>query len=275
MMFDQEHSTAAVPSVETISKETTATQRQKIVFIVNPHSGVWSKTNWIAMATRMLAQDFDLEFKYTTYKGHAFELAQTAAQEGVHTVVAVGGDGTVNEIASALIHTDTAIAIMPMGSGNGLARDLGISTLLPFHALEAIKKGKIMEIDYGKANDLPFFCTCGIGFDAHISHLFADNSRRGFWNYIRLTIKEYFRFKPINCTLHYQGKSVKKKAFVINFANIQQLGNNAFIAPHADYQDGLLNVTIVRPFGFWGAIRLGAMLFLKGIDKVNYVEPVT
>ena len=245
------------------------------MFIVNPHSGTWGKTNWIAMATRMLATDFDLEFKYTTHKGHAHELASAAASEGVSIVVAVGGDGTVNEIASALIHTETALGILPLGSGNGLARDLGISPLLPFHALEAIKKGKILNIDYGTANKVPFFCTCGIGFDAHISNLFADKSKRGFINYIRLTIREYFKYKPKEYILKYDGKTLKKKAFVINFANIQQLGNNAYIAPEADYQDGLLNVTIVGPFGFFGALRLGATLFMKQIDKVRYVETFT
>lgn len=249
--------------------------RQQIIFIVNPHSGTWGKTNWIAMATRMLATEYDLEFKYTTHKGHAHSLAKAAAESGATTVVAVGGDGTVNEIASALVHTNTALGILPLGSGNGLARDLGISTLLPFNALETIKRKKVLNIDYGTANGTPFFCTCGIGFDAHISHLFADKSKRGFINYLRLTIREYFKYKPKEYLLKYDGKSITQKAFVINIANIQQLGNNAYIAPKADFQDGLLNVTIVHPFGFFGALRLGATLFLKQIDKVRYVETFT
>lgn len=131
--------------------------RNKILFIVNPKSGTLKKTNWIAMATKMLAQEFDLEFQYTTHRGHAHELAKNAVSESVPIVVAVGGDGTVNEIAGALVHTETALAILPLGSGNGLARDLGISTLLPFNAIETIKRGKTLKIDYGTANGVPFF----------------------------------------------------------------------------------------------------------------------
>lgn len=247
-------------------------ERTKIVFIINPKSGTWGKTNWIAMATKMLAQNFDLEFQYTTHRGHACELAQKAVANNISIVAAVGGDGTVNEIASALIHTNTALAILPLGSGNGLARDLGISTLLPFRAVEAIKKGKTIYIDYGTANGVPFFCTCGVGFDAHISRIFATNKKRGFWNYVVLAIREYFRYKPVECTLEYDGKIEKKKAFIINCANIQQLGNNAYIAPKANYTDGLLNVTILKPFGLIGAVRLATRLFLKQIDKIKYTE---
>ena len=247
-------------------------ERKKIVFIVNPKSGTLGKTNWIAISTKMLAQEFDLEFQYTTHRGHACELAQKAAANEVAIVAAVGGDGTVNEIASALIHSDTALAILPLGSGNGLARDLGISTLLPFSAVKAIKKGKTIQIDYSTANGVPFFCTCGVGFDAHISRIFATNKKRGFWNYVILAIREYFRYKPVECTLEYDGKTEKKKAFIVNCANIQQLGNNAYIAPKANYTDGLLNVTILKPFGLIGAVRLGTFLFLRQIDKIKYAE---
>ncbi|HRS67910.1 MAG TPA: diacylglycerol kinase family lipid kinase [Paludibacteraceae bacterium] len=247
-------------------------ERKKIVFIVNPKSGTLGKSNWIALSTKMLAKEFDLAFQYTTHRGHACELAQKAVAQKVPIVVAVGGDGTVNEIASALIHTSTALAILPLGSGNGLARDLGISPLLPFSAVEVIKKGKIKEIDYGTANGVPFFCTCGVGFDAHISRIFATNKKRGFWNYLILAIREYFRYKPIECTLEYDGKTEHRRAFIVNCANIQQLGNNAYIAPKADYTDGLLNITILKPFGLLGAIRLGTFLFLKQIDKIRYTE---
>lgn len=247
-------------------------ERKKILFIINPKSGTLGKSNWIAMATKMLAQHFDLEFQYTTHRGHACELAQKAVARKIPIVAAVGGDGTVNEIASALIHSDTALAILPLGSGNGLARDLGISTLLPFSAVEAIKKGKTIQIDYGTANGVPFFCTCGVGFDAHISRIFATNKKRGFWNYLALTIREYFRYKPVEFSLEYDGKIIKKKAFIVNCANIQQLGNNAYIAPKANYTDGLLNITILRPFGFIGAIRIGTSLFFKQIDKIRYTE---
>ena len=250
--------------------------RRKILFIVNPRSGVWDKSNWIAIATKMLAQEFDLEFKYTTHRGHACELAQKAVAAHTDIIAAVGGDGTVNEVASAVVNTETALAILPMGSGNGLARDLGIHTLLPFNALEAIRAGHTITMDYGTANGVPFFCTCGVGFDAHISWLFSRGKQRGFWNYLMLCIREYFRYKPKEITLEIDGnRCLRRRAFIVNCANTQQLGNNAYIAPHADYRDGLLNVTIVRPFDFWGAVRLGTMLFLKQIDKIKYTETFT
>lgn len=249
--------------------------RKKIVFIVNPNSGRQSKTNWIAFATKMLAQTYDLQFQYTTHRGHATELTQKAVHEGVDIVTAVGGDGTVNEIAGALINTETALAILPLGSGNGLARDLGISPLLLFQAIETIQHAKTMKIDYGVANDIPFFCTCGIGFDAHISEMFASNKKRGFIKYAAIAIREYLRYKPTKCTLEYDGKSEERTAFIINCANIQQFGNNAFIAPKANFQDGLLNITIVKPFSFWGALRLAAFLFTKQINHTGFTETFT
>ena len=240
--------------------------RKKILFIVNPKSGTMHKTNWIAMATRMLAQTFDLEFKYTTHRGHACELAQQAVKDQIPIVAAVGGDGTVNEIASSLAGTDTALAILPLGSGNGLARDLGISTLLPFNALECIKKNKTLTIDYGRANGVPLFCTCGAGFDALVSYKITQCSKRGLWMYVSLCMREFFRYKPLKCTLEYNGHTETRDVFVVNCANIRQFGFNAYIAPKADFCDGLLNVTIVRPFGVWTALRLLVGLFTKHID---------
>src|SRR5574344_849731 len=248
-------------------------ERQKILFIVNPKSGTFGKTNWISMATRMLAQNFDLEFKYTTHRGHACELAQHAVSELVPFVVAVGGDGTINEIASSLVNTNTTLGILPLGSGNGLARDLGISTLLPFNALECIKHQHIKKIDYGHANDVPFFCTCGVGFDALVSYKIMQNKKRGLWMYVTLCLREYFRFKPLECTLEYDGKIEKRQVFIVNCANIRQFGFNAYIAPQADLCDGKLNVTIIKPFGFWAAMRLIISLFTKRIDSFKkYIE---
>ncbi len=248
-------------------------QRRKIMFIINPKSGTMQKTNWITIATRMLAQDFDLEFKYTTHRGHACKLAQQAVAEKIPIVAAVGGDGTVNEIASALIDSDTALAILPLGSGNGLARDLGISTLVPFQVMKCIKQHKVMTIDYGQANGMPFFCTCGTGFDALISYKITQSKKRGLWMYVSLCAREFFRYKPLECTLEYDGKTETRRVFVVNCANIRQFGFNAYIAPKADFCDGKLNVTIIRPFGFWAALRLLFGLFTKRIDHIKkYTE---
>lgn len=249
--------------------------REKILFIVNPKSGPFGKTNWIALATKMLAQDFDLEFQYTTHRGHACELAQRAVAGGIRTIVAVGGDGTVNEVASALVGTNAALAILPLGSGNGLARDLRLYDLLPFKAIEAIRHGHRLTIDYGRIHGVPFFCTCGVGFDAYVSYLFADSKRRGFASYNWLCLREYFRYKSHTFVLEHDGIVERRKAFVVNCANIRQFGYNAYIAPQADFQDGLLNITIVKPFGFFAAVVLALRLFTRTIDRARYIETFT
>lgn len=246
--------------------------RKKIVFIINPISGVSGKINWITLATRMLAKDYDLEFKQTLYKGHACKLAQEAVNTKIAIVCAVGGDGTVNEIASALIGTDTALAILPLGSGNGLARELGISTLLPNRAIEIIRNGNIKKIDHGLVNGIPFFCTCGVGFDALISQKFAKRKRRGIFGYLMLIIKEYFKYNPQIISLHTKDKIITRKAFLVNCANTRQFGNNAYIAPKADFTDGLMNITIVKPVKMLNAIRLSMTLFDKRINSLNYTE---
>jgi diacylglycerol kinase (ATP) len=247
--------------------------RQKILFIVNPKSGTLSKTNWISMATRMLAKDFDLEFKYTTHRGHACELAQQAAADRIPIVVAVGGDGTVNEIASSLVGTDTALAILPLGSGNGLARELGISTKIAPSAISCIKHLNFKQIDYGRVNDVPFFCTCGVGFDAQISYEITQRSRRGLWMYVSLCVKNYFHFSPLTCTFEHDGITDTRQAFMVNCANIRQFGFNAYIAPRADLSDGKLSVTVIKPFGILAALRLLMGLFTRRLDHMKkYVE---
>lgn len=247
--------------------------RTKILFIVNPKSGTLGKTNWISIATRILAKDFDLEFKYTTHRGHACELAQQAVAEKVPIVVAVGGDGTVNEIASSLVDSDTALAILPLGSGNGLARELGISPLLQLNAINCIKRLNFKQIDYGKVNGVPFFCTCGVGFDAQISYEITQRSRRGLWMYVSLCLHKYFHYKPLECTFEHNGKTETRQVFIVNCANIRQFGFNAYIAPQADFADGKLNITIIKPFGLGTAMRLLIGLFTKRLDHFKkYVE---
>lgn len=250
-------------------------ERPSILLIVNPISGNKEKTTAIALATKLLASEFDLKIQYTTYKGHAFKLAQEAVEQHIQTVVAVGGDGTVNEVAKALIHTETSLGIIPVGSGNGLARDLGFAPPIHLKAIESIKKQKTKLIDYGMVNDTPFFCTCGIGFDAHISWLFSETEKRGFIKYAFLCLREFFRYNCLICEMEHDEKKETKKAFVINCANIRQLGNNAYIAPRADFQDGKMNVTILKPFRFWGAFYLAWCLFTKQIDKAKKTETFT
>ncbi|MCX7985407.1 MAG: acylglycerol kinase family protein, partial [Bacteroidales bacterium] len=158
--------------------------KEKIGFIINPISGTRNKDELPEYIYQILGSRYEIEIKFTKRRGHAFELAQQMVERQFDIVVAVGGDGTVNEVASALVHTSSALGIIPGGSGNGLARHLEIP-LDWKKAIELFLHFKKVPIDYGTANDIKFFCTCGVGFDAHVGHIFSQNKKRGFWTYLK------------------------------------------------------------------------------------------
>ena len=163
--------------------------KKKVVFIVNPISGTHNKDYILSLIEKMMDKDkYVWEVWYTKYAGHATELAAQAASDNTHIVVAIGGDGTINEIGRSLVHTDTAMGIIPCGSGNGLARHLQIP-LDPKRALRSINAGFKETIDYGRINGLCFFCTCGVGFDAFVSLKFAEAGKRGVLTYLEKTLQ--------------------------------------------------------------------------------------
>ncbi len=244
---------------------------KKIGFIINPISGTRDKNEIPEFIQTILGVEFDIDIRYTERKGHAYEMALAMTKDGYDIVVAVGGDGTVNEVASALVHTPTVLGIVPCGSGNGLARHLEIP-LDWKKAIDLFNHCKIVEIDYGLANDIKFFCTCGVGFDAHVGHVFANNKKRGFWTYLKSVVSEFISYKPKKYKFKTNGTSFKKRAFLVTFANASQYGNDAFIAPHADIQDGLIDVSILEPFPVIKAPDIGYKLMNKKIDKCQYVH---
>ena len=186
-------------------------------------------------------------------------------------VVAIGGDGTINEIARSLVHTKTALGIIPCGSGNGLARHLQIP-MEPKKAIEIINGGIIDVIDYGKINDIPFFCTCGVGFDAFVSLKFAKAGRRGPLTYLEKTLLESLKYQPETYELETEDGTLKYKAFLIACGNASQYGNNAYIAPQATLTDGLLDVTILEPFTVLDVPTLSFQLFNKTIDQNSRIK---
>ncbi len=248
-------------------------RQKKVLFIVNPVSGKGRKDIVLnAIQNLLLNSQLDITVEQSAYRGHAIELAKNAAKAKIDLVVAVGGDGTINEVASGLIHSESVLAIIPVGSGNGLARHLKIPLNID-DALDLIANPhKIISIDYGLINNQPFFCTCGVGFDAHIGHKFANAGTRGFSTYVRTAINSFFSYRSKKYRLRFDDREIKTRAFLITCANASQYGNNAYIAPNADLQDGLMDISLVTPFPRHYAIGLGLKLFGKRIDKFKYIE---
>lgn len=209
---------------------------------------------------------FDVSVRFTQHASHATILTEEAISEHYYGVLAVGGDGTINEVAAALRDSGTALGIVPCGSGNGLARHLGIP-MNAEKALEIINLDNIEALDYCTANDRPFFCTCGVGFDAHVSQKFAEAKKRGPLSYIQKTLAEYLKYRCKTYSIEMHDRVVTEKAFVIACGNASQYGNNAFIAPRASMHDGLIDVTVIHPFTPLDTALLGVLLFTRHIDQ--------
>lgn len=247
-------------------------EKEKIVFIINSTAGKKSNNNITSLITAYLDKKMYVPFfVYTNYPGHATEIASQYYAKGIRKFIAVGGDGTINETGKALIGTKGVLGILPVGSGNGLARHLKIP-LNTKKAIQLINNHNIVRIDHGKINDIMFFCTCGVGFDASIGKKFSKAGTRGFKTYVRIAISSFFNYRPKKYRIEFNNKKLKTKAFMVTFANISQYGNNAFIAPKADVSDGMLDVCILQPFPTYRVFGLGTKLFTKKINKSKYIK---
>ncbi|MFH1160647.1 MAG: diacylglycerol kinase family protein [bacterium] len=247
-------------------------QTKKILFIVNPVSGTGRQKRFEKRIDKFLDKSrYTYKIAFSDYPGHAIELSRQAMQENTDIVVAVGGDGTVNEVGRSLVGTESALAIIPTGSGNGLARHLGIPMSFR-RSLEIVNRGKIRNIDTGSLNGRVFLNIAGVGFDAHIARKFDQTQRRGFFTYFHIATSSYKKYKPKKYKLIVDGTPVKRKAFMISFANSSQFGNNASIDGRAKIDDGLLDVCIVKKLPFWKVIILSPLLFVKKFERTPYVE---
>jgi len=242
----------------------------KFIFIINPIAGTHQKQVIHEAIDKSFSPE-EHEVLYTAYRGNAFELASQKVKEGFTNIVAVGGDGTVNEVASALVNTKCRLGIIPAGSGNGLARHLHIPLAFA-EALKVLRDPVVKTIDVGQVNGIYFFCTCGTGFDASVGKKFAHESKRGMISYVRATINQYINYSPKQYILKAENKKVKLKAFLVTFANSGQYGNNAYIAPNALIDDGWLDLCVLRPFPKSSTLELGLRLFFKNIDQSPYRE---
>lgn len=245
----------------------------KIFLVINKFAGHRKKhSTAVSQVVSVLQENgCEVEYSHTNHPGHATELASDAANKGFDLVVAVGGDGTVNEVAQGLIGTTIPMGIIPMGSGNGLARDLGISLNIRQSA-RLLVEGKIKQIDVCRINNQRFLCTAGIGFDAQVADKMSKAKTRGFLRYIQLTIQESIAFKPFKIKMKVNDMLIEKPVFLVTFANARQFGNNAFIAPFANISDGLIDVIVVKPFNKIWLPVFGIGLFLGIIHKLPFVD---
>lgn len=246
------------------------TARSTVLAIINPLSGTTSLAQKARLRDTFLrradALGYAADAVLTTHPGHATELATAAVAQGANRVLAIGGDGTINETARALRRSATALGIVPIGSGNGLARHLGIP-LNPANAVERALSGRPVMIDSAEINEHPFFCTAGLGFEAHVAHAFAQQPVRGLPTYLRTAFRAYWAYRPGRFLLN---GSEEKALFSLTFANAGQFGNGAWMAPTANIADGRLEQCELRPFPAQSAGILTWRLFNKTLNQSAY-----
>lgn len=247
-------------------------EKKKILFLINPKSGTGGKRSVPRLVRSLIdKQKYDVLIKETMYVAHACELTREAVASGVDVVVAVGGDGTVNEVACSLAGSNVALGIIPCGSGNGFARHIGIPIDVK-KAVEFLNTAEPVAVDYGKINGQPFFCTCGIGFDALVSSTFARGERRGLWGYMNQTLVDWLKYKPEVYEIESESFKSDYKAFLIACANASQYGNNAYISPNASMRDGLLSITILEPFPPTDVPLILGQLFGRTITRNGHIK---
>ena len=234
-----------------------------MLFIVNPISGTLTKKLIIATLKKR-----GFKVVSTEYAGHAEQIARDASER---IIVAVGGDGTVNEVARGILGTDKVLGIIPCGSGDGLALHLGISRHFKL-ALKTILNGKIQQIDSGFINERPFFSVCGIGFDAIVSEKFANSGKRGILNYIEIGLKTWNEYTPEKYKVEIDNESFEIEASIITVGNSSQWGNHAKIAPRANISDGMLDITAVDRFSSIEIPSLAVLLMTGALDKNHHVH---
>ncbi len=219
---------------------------KKIRVIINPISGSGKqKKAEFTLRKHLNTQFFESEILYSEYAGHLSILAKEAAEKNYDAVIVVGGDGSVNEATQALTGTETALGIIPIGSGNGLARFLKIPMNIT-QAVHRINAFQQKRIDTADINTHKFVNLAGIGFDAHVAKQFELSHQRGFRNYAKISLREFFKYREQHYKISLDGKAIETTAFMIVFANSNQFGNNFVIAPQAKIDDAKLDVCIIQ-----------------------------
>lgn len=248
-------------------------QTEPIAFIINPISGGLRNIRIEKSIRKKLSAVYHPVFVYTEYPQHAIELTKTFLSKRFRLIVAVGGDGTINEVATSLIGKGATLGIIPTGSGNGLARHFRIPLRIN-KSIGVLNKGKIIQVDVGKIQKKHFFCTSGFGFDARISKRFAITKKRGFMGYAYWSISEFRNYTPKRFKLLIDDKPYTIKAFLFTVANANQYGNNVKIAPQASIFDGMFDVSFLKPFPWWCIFSIGWKMVRGKIESSKYYSSI-
>ncbi|MBK6965382.1 MAG: diacylglycerol kinase family lipid kinase [Bacteroidales bacterium] len=251
-----------------------AGNKKRVLFIVNPVSGVnQSRKSTLAdvVAERFDPELFECEIRLSESAIHVQELSKEAAAAGVDIIVAVGGDGTLNQVVKGMIGSQATLALVPAGSGNGLARHLGVPIDVE-QSIKLIVEGKTQLIDTVNLNDNLFVSIAGVGFDALVAKRFSQVTRRGFFSYFKIVTNEYTYYRPRKYRMEIDGKKVIRQALFVSFANTNQFGYNTIISPEAKIDDGLVDVCIVKKVPLFYAPKVVGLLLVRRIDSSGFVE---
>jgi YegS/Rv2252/BmrU family lipid kinase len=247
-------------------------EKHRICFIHNPVSGVRRFSRFEDLIRNNLDLDkFEYAILETKSPKDAMRLASVAIQEKYEIIVAVGGDGTINEVVQGIGQSQVILGIVPGGSGNGLARHLEIP-LEAEKAIQLINKLNIKTIDLATINGYPFASIAGLGFDARVANKYRKVKKRGLYGYFRVVTREYFSYREREFTLTFNDQKINRKALLLSIANSNQFGYNTIIAPTAQAWDGLLDVVIVKKFPLGELPRMIGLLFTGKIDQSQYIE---
>lgn len=251
-----------------------SSKKKQLLFLINPISGIGKKNIIPALINKAIdPEKFVCEIRHTEYRQHAHEIARSE-HPNFDAIIAVGGDGSVNEVGSALIHTNCALGVIPGGSGNGLARHVGVP-MDHEKALQRINRFEKTKIDTGSVNDHIFLGTCGFGFDAHIAQKFDEYHKRGFASYIRLVIREYRKYLPTNLKVTTDTHTSQYSALMCSVANSSQFGNGFTICPQSVIDDGKFELIFLQKFPLYKAPLIAWRFFRRTIDKSRYFSFVS
>lgn len=249
-------------------------EKTSIWFIINPISGTRRKKKIPSLIRKYLDHEkFAYRLFYTQYKGHAGEIARTAVERNIAIVCAVGGDGSAHEVGINLIHSNTKLAIIPRGSGNGISNHMGIP-IRTIRAIKCLNNCFSISIDTVSVNNSHFLGVGGYGIDAFIAKKFEQHKKRGLKSYVKHTVKEFYKFNPIQVEIEMQDKSTKVDAFLLSIANTSEFGNRFKLSPKSSVQDGILEMIIIKPFPKWVSPFLVARFIGQKGDKSKFVETI-